>query len=255
MTRVHTPGCPSVSSSCSASCCYFRGAAGGWMKCLCARRHGMCLVCVLRHSVVSDSAAPWTVDHQAPLSMAFSRQEYQSGLPCPPPRDLPHSGVEPTSLKPPALAGEFFTTSSACPRVLNSQHCDYGCIAGSGRNWYMDHRKRGGTLRRAEWPSEVSRLRLTSLQPPPWPSPSLTTSLGLALSCVLSEEIGPRVEVWSMAQKTPAMFTLLSLVLLNCRMLPCLYRIGVTLYKEVETWTVDTYLLTELPLVYLWQEP
>lgn len=58
-----------------------------------------------------------------------------------------------------------------------------------------------------------------------------------------------------MAQKTPAMFTLLSLVLLNCRMLPCVSRIGVTLYKEVETWTVDTCLLTELPLVYLWQEP
>ena len=127
MTRVHTPGCPSVSSSCSASCCYFRGAAGGWMKCLPARRHGMCLACVLRHSVVSDSATPRTVDHQAPLSMAFSRQEYQSGLPCPPPRHLPHSGAEPTSLKPPALVGEFFATSSTCPRVLKSQHCDYGC--------------------------------------------------------------------------------------------------------------------------------
>ena len=34
-------------------------------------------------------AAPWTVAHQAPLSMGFSRQDYWSGLPCPPPRDLP----------------------------------------------------------------------------------------------------------------------------------------------------------------------
>ena len=35
--------------------------------------------------------------HQAPLSMAFSRQEYWSGLPCPPPGDLSDPGIEPTS--------------------------------------------------------------------------------------------------------------------------------------------------------------
>ena len=35
------------------------------------------------HSVVSDSATPWTIAHQAPLSMGFSRHEYQSGLPFP----------------------------------------------------------------------------------------------------------------------------------------------------------------------------
>ena len=39
----------------------------------------------------------WTVGHQAPLSMGFSRQEYWSGLPCPPPGDLPNSGIEPRS--------------------------------------------------------------------------------------------------------------------------------------------------------------
>ena len=44
--------------------------------------------CMLCCSVVSDSATPWTVARQAPLSMAFSRQEYWSGLPCPPPGDL-----------------------------------------------------------------------------------------------------------------------------------------------------------------------
>ena len=37
----------------------------------------------------------WTVAHQAPLSMGFSRQEYWSGLPCPPPGDLPDPGIEP----------------------------------------------------------------------------------------------------------------------------------------------------------------
>ena len=39
----------------------------------------------------------WTVAHQAPLFMGFSRQEYWSGLPFPPPGDLPDSGIEPTS--------------------------------------------------------------------------------------------------------------------------------------------------------------
>ena len=48
-------------------------------------------------SVVSDSATPWTVSHQAPLSMGFSRQEYWSGLPYPSPGDLPKPGIKPRS--------------------------------------------------------------------------------------------------------------------------------------------------------------
>ena len=48
-------------------------------------------------SVVSDSATLWTVAHQAPLSMEFSRQEYWSGLPFPSPGDLPNPGIEPMS--------------------------------------------------------------------------------------------------------------------------------------------------------------
>ena len=43
--------------------------------------------------------------------MEFSRQEYWSELPCPPPGDLPDPGMEPASLMPPALAGGFFTIS------------------------------------------------------------------------------------------------------------------------------------------------
>ena len=57
-------------------------------------------------------AALRTVAHQAPLSMGFSRQEYWSGLPCPPPGDLPDPGIEPASLMSPALADGFFTTSA-----------------------------------------------------------------------------------------------------------------------------------------------
>ena len=48
-------------------------------------------------SVVSDSATPWTVTHQAHLSMTFSRQESWSALPVPSPRDLSNSGIEPES--------------------------------------------------------------------------------------------------------------------------------------------------------------
>ena len=52
------------------------------------------------------------VARQAPLSMGFPRQEYWSGLPCPPPGDLPDPGIKPASLTSPALAGGFFTTSA-----------------------------------------------------------------------------------------------------------------------------------------------
>ena len=49
-------------------------------------------------------ATLWTVAHQAPLSMGFSRQGYWSGLPCPPPRDLPNPGNGPIFLISPVLA-------------------------------------------------------------------------------------------------------------------------------------------------------
>ena len=55
----------------------------------------MC-VCVSR-SVVSNSATPQIVAHQAPLSMGFSRQAYWSGLPFPSPGDLPYPGIKPGS--------------------------------------------------------------------------------------------------------------------------------------------------------------
>ena len=55
-------------------------------------------------------ATLWTVAHQAPLSVKFPRQEYWSGLPFPPPGDLPGPGIEITSPEAPALAGRFFTT-------------------------------------------------------------------------------------------------------------------------------------------------
>ena len=53
---------------------------------------------------------PWTVASLVPQSMGSSRQAYWSGLPFPPPWDLPDPGFEPTSPTFPALAGIFFTT-------------------------------------------------------------------------------------------------------------------------------------------------
>ena len=66
--------------------------------------------CVLSHfSHVRLCAVLWTVTRQAPLSMGILRQEYWSGLPCPPPGDLPNPESEPTSVMSPGLAGRFFT--------------------------------------------------------------------------------------------------------------------------------------------------
>ena len=75
-----------------------------------------CLIvqfCVLSlFSSVRLFMTPWTVAHKALLSVGFSKQEYWSGLLCPPPGDLPHPGIEPMSLMSPTLAGEFYTTST-----------------------------------------------------------------------------------------------------------------------------------------------
>ena len=51
--------------------------------------------CVFSHMELF--VTPWTVAHQAPLSLEFSRQEYRSGLRCPPPGDLPNPGIKPAS--------------------------------------------------------------------------------------------------------------------------------------------------------------
>ena len=67
-----------------------------WCVCVC-----VCVSCL----VMSDSVTPWTVAHQAPLSIGFSRQEYWNGLPFPSPGDLPSPKMEPGS---PALQADFF---------------------------------------------------------------------------------------------------------------------------------------------------
>ena len=59
-------------------------------------------------SCVQLFVTPWTVTRQF---MGFTRQEYWSGFPYPPPGDLPDPGIEPVSPASPALAGDFFTTA------------------------------------------------------------------------------------------------------------------------------------------------
>ena len=68
----------------------------------------LCPACMITHLQLFGT--PWTVASQAPLSMRFPRQEYWSGLPFPPPGDLPDPGIELESPVSPALAGGFFTT-------------------------------------------------------------------------------------------------------------------------------------------------
>ena len=70
-------------------------------------------VCVLSHfSCVQLFVTLWTIAHQTPLAMGFSRQEYWNELPFPSLGDIPKPGIKPTSLMSPALAGKFFTKSA-----------------------------------------------------------------------------------------------------------------------------------------------
>ena len=71
-----------------------------------------CYVLLNCFSPVQLFTTPWTVAHQAPLSMSFCRQDYWSGSPCPPPGDPPDPGIELASLVSPALAGRFFSIST-----------------------------------------------------------------------------------------------------------------------------------------------
>ena len=67
------------------------------------------LLCMLNHfSCVQIFATLWTINCQLPLSMSFSRQEYWSGLLCPPPGDLHNAGTEPAS---PALQVDYLLLS------------------------------------------------------------------------------------------------------------------------------------------------
>ena len=76
-------------------------------------------------------ATLWTVAHQAPLSMEFSR----NGLPFPPPGDLPHLGIQPTSPASPELVSGFLRTETA----------------GKPQYFSKDHQKQGKSKKPSQW--------------------------------------------------------------------------------------------------------
>ena len=78
--------------------------------CMCVWMVRACAV-LSRFNVSDSFVSPWTVTPQTPVSLGVSRQECWSGLPFPPPGDLPNSGTEPVSLLS-SLAAGFFTSST-----------------------------------------------------------------------------------------------------------------------------------------------
>ena len=122
---------------------------------------------------MSDSATLWTVAGQAPLSMGFPWQQYWSRKLCPPPEDLLNPGVEPTSLKSPALANGFFTTAGSGPgkgvsvSLSTSGHPD---VTGSVYNKTQTFGEQGFHAKTLPSFSLPSALGSTGPRPPdgPW---------------------------------------------------------------------------------------
>ena len=92
-------------------------------------------------SGVWPSATLWTVAHQSSLSVGFSRWEYWSGLPYPPPGDLPDPEIEPESLPSPALAGRFFTIRATWEAPLRSTVHPKPSASDTGTVWLREGSK------------------------------------------------------------------------------------------------------------------
>ena len=106
-----------------------------------------------RFSCVRLFATLLAVVRQAPLSMGISRQEYWSGLPCPPPRCLPNSGMEPVCLMSAALAGRSVTASATWD--TNAEGADSisgsGRSSGGGQGYPLQHSCLGNPMDRGAW--------------------------------------------------------------------------------------------------------
>ena len=113
VTSSHAVGCITVASDFTWK--RWAIASNGFRDQIKPQLQQLCCAKSLSHVWLFE--IPWTVAHQAPLSMGFSRQEYWSGLPCPPPGDLPDPGTDPVSLKSSALTGRFFTASATRPQI------------------------------------------------------------------------------------------------------------------------------------------
>ena len=104
-------------------------------------------------------ATPWTVAHQAPLSMGFSRQEYWKGLPCPAPGDLLNPGIKPASLVSLPLAGEFSNTVTPGKLPGNGYT---GRVSGDTVELRKGYQKQGGqgSRKQVRFLSSTGRLKL-----------------------------------------------------------------------------------------------
>ena len=111
--------------------------------------YGLCAVSLSRARLF---ATPWTVASQASLSMGFSRQEYWSGLPCPPPGDLPNPGNLRTWAS--HIAGRFFMiwatreahmacVTNTCLVLEITPRSAYSCLA---RTLFEEHVFKTGIL-------------------------------------------------------------------------------------------------------------
>ena len=97
-------------------------------------------------SPVQLFATLWAVAHQAPLSMGFSRQEYWSGLPCPPPGDLPDPGIEPASPVAPCILAGGFSTTEPPGKPKEKPACPYFTPDSTSLLYWQVH-----TTHRASW--------------------------------------------------------------------------------------------------------
>ena len=138
-------------------------------------------------SVVYNSFHPLTIAYQAPLFMEFSRQEYWSGLPFPPPGDPPDPGIEPMSLMSPALATGVFTTSNTWEAHLNVS-VQFSRSVVSNSLWPMNH-------------STPGPLSITNSQSPPKPlsieSVMPSSHLILCHPLLLLPPVPPSIRVFS----------------------------------------------------------
>ena len=108
-----------------------------------------------------DSETLWTIAQQAPLPTGISSQEYQSGLPFPPPGDLPDPGIGPTFLMSPALAARFFITSISWVVFLQTLLKYTQCKMYSGENeetYFLIMESRNFIFWDEEWAAAPAKL-------------------------------------------------------------------------------------------------
>ena len=92
---------------------------------------------------------------QAPLSMGFFRQEYWSGLPCPPPGDFPNTGVEPVS---PAWQEDSLPTQPPGKHACSLSNLDEVASSSKCMTVYSESTRIGTLLLRSDWPYSIKLL-------------------------------------------------------------------------------------------------